>query len=712
HELYEGALEVATRYTLRPAERGLLIETTLVNVGRADITLPALGDAIQWGGAEKFAPGKTPGFTGDSTGAFVGGLGRFTSYAVAAVDGDITATSGGGWTDTLEARQVRLPPGGHAEYGRVLLVGERPDTSSLAAALRMAAGDAVGRIEARLSPAGALPTGAVLRLAPEGGGDVLTLAKPFAGRVPAGRYHAFGPGRGAASEPPVVDVAPGSVARVAVPVEPPASVDLTCVTAPGTTHGPCKLTFEGLAGTSTPDFGPAHAAGPARNQVTTADGSVRLSLLAGRYRITASRGPEYSLASVERDLASGERRSETFSLSRVVDTTGYLACDFHQHSMFSADAPVSAKDRVIANVAEGVEIAVASEHNVISDLQAVVRDLALERELVEISGVELTSDASRHPWGHANVFPLVAAPGQPSGGAPRVRDRLPKDLFSELRAAGERAGLAGQVVQINHPRSGKNGYFDLLGFDRQKGRGLDPAYEAGFDALEVWNGRNVEGRDAVLEDLRALLASGRPVTATANTDTHGIVGQEAGYPRTYVRVADDGHLEAWDAARVADLVHGLKDLRDVVLTNGPMLRVTLGGSPIGGIARARQPQPEGARAARPARPAEVTLRVHVECAPWVEVDHLEVIHVAPLDRPSGRDGEDLPLVLAPLSSGALGADLALAVHVERDDAVFVVVRGSRPLTPVLAPSGVPMSAWAMTGATWIDADGDGRSLSR
>ena len=49
------------------------------------------------------------------------------------------------------------------------------------------------------------------------------------------------------------------------------------------------------------------------------------------------------------------------------------------------------------------------------------------------------------------------------------------------------------------------------------------------------------------------------MTATADTDTHGIVGQEAGYPRTYVRVADDGPVDAWDAARTADVVRGVKE---------------------------------------------------------------------------------------------------------------------------------------------------------
>jgi len=105
------------------------------------------------------------------------------------------------------------------------------------------------------------------------------------------------------------------------------------------------------------------------------------------------------------------------------------------------------------------------------------------------------------------------------------------------------------VIQINHPRAGRNGYFDLLGFDPAKGEGSAPGYDARFDALEVWNGRNVDARGKVLADFFALLRTHHPVTATADTDTHGIVGQEAGYPRTWVRVHDDGPRSAWDPAR-------------------------------------------------------------------------------------------------------------------------------------------------------------------
>jgi hypothetical protein len=155
-ELYEAKLVVSTRYTLHAPDRALLLETTLENSGDGAIELPSLGDAIQWGGAEKVAPGKPNGFKGPSTGPYVGGVGRFVSYAVTATDGMIDGISGSSWTDTAQRKGVHIAPGEKIAYSRILLVGERPDTSSLVGELAMAAGSKVGDVEVHVgNPNGA-----------------------------------------------------------------------------------------------------------------------------------------------------------------------------------------------------------------------------------------------------------------------------------------------------------------------------------------------------------------------------------------------------------------------------------------------------------------------------------------------------------------------------------------------------------------------------
>jgi hypothetical protein len=694
-ELYEPKLVVVTRYTLHAPDRGLLLETTIENTGDVATELPSLGDAVQWGGVEKMAPGKPPGFKGPSSGPYVGGVGRFTSYAIALTEGDIDATSGNWWTDTAQPtprkQPVSLAPSQKVRYARVFVVGERADSSSLVGELALAAAAPVGAVEVHVPDGIDLPMGLTFSLLPEGGTESLTLAPPYAGHVPIGRYRLADPS-GKAAPAASFEVLKDAVVRVDAPVEPAATLEVRCVGADAAPM-PCKVTVEGIAPSPTPSFGPSHAAGPARNQATTATGSVEVRILAGRYHLTASRGPEYALATQDVELAPREHAVRTLGLTRVVDTTGYVAGDFHQHTMIGADAPVATRDRIVANVAEGVEVAVASEHNVVADLQPLVRELGLDRELVSLSGDEMTSDACRLPWGHANAFPLVRDESKPRGGAPVVRDRTASDVFAEVRGRGGNV-----VLQINHPRSGSTGYFDLLGFDPARGVGNAAGYDDAFDALEVWNGRNVDARAKVLGDFFALLRTSHPVTSTADTDTHGIVGQEAGYPRTYVRVADDGHFEAWDAARSADLVAGIRTRRDVVLTNGPMLRVTAGGAPIGGIARGRA----------------VDVKVRVESAPWVVVDEVRLIRASAPDKALTKHVVPSRRVAAGKAEGsaALVVETSFTVRSESDDAFVVVASGTHPMTPVLAGDDQEITPWAMTGAIWIDADGDLRSLGR
>ena len=295
----------------------------------------------------------------------------------------------------------------------------------------MAAAQPTGELDLGLGDAH-LPPGMTASLLVEGSTEALTLAAPFVGAVPVGQYKVK-LGAGPVAGP--FDVRPGQ--RTSITVERPALGELhaRCDDAGPV---PCKLTVEGTGKTPTPDFGPGAVAGPAHSQVTTADGAVDLRLLARTYRVTASRGPRVHDRDGRRGPHEGPVAGGELELHRVVETGGYLGCDFHQHTMLGTDASTSLADRVVSNVAEGVEIAVASEHNVVADLGPAIQALKLDRWLVSIPGDELTTDASTHPWGHANVWPLAFDPAKPRGGAPAVRDRTALELFAALRREAPR----------------------------------------------------------------------------------------------------------------------------------------------------------------------------------------------------------------------------------------------------------------------------------
>jgi hypothetical protein len=706
-ELYDPSIECETVYRLAPGDRAVLIATTLTNGGAAPVKL-GLGDAIQWGGAEKLAPGKPVGFKGPSSGPFLGGIGRFTSYALTSTEGEMAAISGSVWSDTEQKKDVTIEPGKSASYERVFVVGERGDAASVIAELTKASGGAVGALEVALvDGAGKTVTpapGAKVILSTPAGEDVMSVVAAeattasatsagatgatsatsatttFGGEVPPGKWlvsYAPSAGRRGDGKKVAVVVKKGATAKAVLRVSDAAVLAAGC-------DVPCRITIEGLDGTPTPELGPHHVASAARNQLFAAERFAETPIAPGKYRLTATRGPEYAAEVrdfVARPLAEelgGHRVS--FTLHRVVDTSGYVATDFHQHSMRSADAPVSVLDRVRSNVVEGVEIAVATEHNFVADFGPAVRELGLGKQVVAIPGDEITTDADKNAWGHANVFPLVPAPDKPRAGAFTFLGRTPKDVFDEVRRLPDRP-----IVQINHPRSGQNGYFDRTGFDPKTGVGTLGGYDASFDSVEVWNGRNVEARTKVLEDFLALLRTGHPVTPIGDTDTHGIVGQEAGYPRTYVRVAKDDALETWDAARTSDLVEGVRTKRDVVLTNGPFVRASANGAPIGGVAKGRV----------------IKVQVHVQSAPFAAPE-LATIRLA-------RDAK----VVGP-SSVRLNdkGEASFEVRATKDDAFVVIVSGGKPMRPMLSGDDAEIVPWAMTGAIWIDADGDGKSLGR
>ncbi len=192
----------------------------------------------------------------------------------------------------------------------------------------------------------------------------------------------------------------------------------------------------------------------------------------------------------------------------------------------------------------------------------------------------------------------------------------------------------------------------------------------GGDALDVWSTDDADARAHALADLLARLGAKAPATIIASAAS------------TYLRVDDESLVSRWDARRDADLSRGVHERRDVVLTNGPFLHVTANTSPIGGVARAHA--------------GDVEVIVHVECAAGANATRVTIL------RARGAAVEPQAVALHASSHAAPGvreADATFHLRASKDDAFVVIAEG--------APS-----SYAMTGAIWIDADGDGESLGR
>lgn len=94
---------------------------------------------------------------------------------------------------------------------------------------------------------------------------------------------------------------------------------------------------------------------------------------------------------------------------------------------------------------------------------------------------------------------------------------------------------------------------------------------------------------------------------------------------------------------------------------------------------------------------------------FASVDHAELRLAA-----SGKAVSAPSVVLTPRQSAprALEADALFTIRASADDAFVVIVSGGKPMRPMLSGDDEELTPWAMSGAIWIDANGDGKSLAR
>ena len=98
------------------------------------------------------------------------------------------------------------------------------------------------------------------------------------------------------------------------------------------------------------------------------------------YRIFASRGTEWSIASTVVSPVAGDTPDELeFRLRRVVDTSGYIASEYHVHSIGSPDSPIPNDRRVATAVADGIEFYATTDHDFVVQQQPIIEMLGLDR---------------------------------------------------------------------------------------------------------------------------------------------------------------------------------------------------------------------------------------------------------------------------------------------------------------------------------------------
>src|SRR6185295_3264016 len=88
----------------------------------------------------------------------------------------------------------------------------------------------------------------------------------------------------------------------------------------------------------------------------------------GNYKLFATRGMEWSLAQQAVSLGAGQPVQVDFRIRRQVDTKGFIAADTHIHNInFSGHGDATVDERMLTLAGEGVELAVATDHNHVTD---------------------------------------------------------------------------------------------------------------------------------------------------------------------------------------------------------------------------------------------------------------------------------------------------------------------------------------------------------
>ncbi|MEQ1892005.1 MAG: CehA/McbA family metallohydrolase [Planctomycetota bacterium] len=472
---------------------------------------------------------------------------------------------------------------------------------------------------------------------------------------------------------------------------------------------PARLTFVPAGsspGAPAPVFDAAHwRAAPGElavraNVVYTRTGQGAFTVPAGKYTVYASKGLEWSLAAEELELAGGSEASFTAELTHELDTQGWIGADFHLHTLtHSGHGDADLAERLLSFPGEGLELAVATDHDHHTDYAPTARALGLADTLATVVGNEVTT-----PIGHFNAFPLdpAAAPVDSS-----LTDA--NELFRRVRAQVDPAGTV-PVIQLNHPRLDGIDFFTQTGLDPVTGKSASASWSRDFDAIEILNENLALGFDDPLtterdthghsfsarDDWYHLLNRGGRPAAVGNSDSHHVQAIVAGYPRNFVRVADDSAPAGVSSAALAAAVRA----KQLFTTTGPFVEFSVEGVAMGGEARARD--------------GHALVKVRVTAASWVDTTRLSVIVDGELERtlaiPPGRAtprlAEELELCLAGTCArhGQARADIPAA----RDAWVALIVEGDAPRAPVLRAGARPL---ALTNPVWIDGDGDGRWTS-
>jgi hypothetical protein len=278
--------------------------------------------------------------------------------------------------------------------------------------------------------------------------------------------------------------------------------------------------------------------------IYTGNGEARVGLPSGDYTVYASRGFEWSVATQQVHIATGQLARLSFQLHHAVSTPGFISCDTHVHTFtHSGHGDATIDERMLTLAGEGIELPIATDHNFHADYSEPARRMRVAEWFTPVTGNEVTTAA-----GHFNIFPI-----EPEAEVPDFHVTDWPVLMESLRAT---PGV--RVVVLNHPRNIHNSFqpFAATNYNTVSGENKRGP-EFSFDAIELMNS-SAQQSDYLLvyRDWFALLNYGYRITGVGSSDGHDVSRYIVGQGRTYLACpdADPAHIDI--AAACSNLVAG------------------------------------------------------------------------------------------------------------------------------------------------------------
>lgn len=408
-----------------------------------------------------------------------------------------------------------------------------------------------------------------------------------------------------------------------------------------------------------------------KNTIYTALGIDTVRISAGTYEVWAGRGMEYSADVHDITIFADSTTILRATIKRVIDTKGYVSGDMHLHTLtHSGHGDANLDERIISCLGEGLEWAVATDHNHLTDYAPTKSALGTTEALATTIGNEISTSSY-----HINAYPLAGKLEAMN----RARTHT-DSLFKLLRME-----FPGAVIQINHPRSVSSAFFTAKKLDPFWGAFHSTGTIPEFDAVEIVNGNSALGWTAerssphsVRQDWYNLLNAGHRFTAVGNSDSHSVLRILAGTPRNYIASSTD------DPAQISEseLAENIKS-HSVSVSRGLFLELSVGDS--AGIGDQIM-----------ARDGRLDLDIRVQAAPWVDCDSVLIV----------RNGRVVKTFAVKNTTRVERFRRTVTLRPERDAWYIVIAKGTESMAPLVHDGDVPVTPLAFTNPIWVDADGD------